>query len=300
MHIDLSKIKSGFSDRLRAISFHIAIIKFKKKINFFSIYEKKNYQCPFKFSDYCKIKKIKIKRKKKNFYSQKNIIFTSYNSEINLKNCIRANKFAETIDNIELYKQWIRSYREIYPNKYLQKKINHINLPKKYVSIHIRSTDRVVKFKNIFSKIQLKDMIIDFHLNSFPLMVTKLISKYSNCKNVYVSSDQEYLKTQIIQKLISQKFNVFYNNNIYKNTNYRKTKGEDFLVDLFCMSKSNFIISTVGGGVPYTAHLLSGKKNKVINWSNEYNKYFPIRCLVLLIYFLKRTKNILNDFLSFK
>ena len=34
MHIDLSKIKSGFSDRLRAITFHIALTKFKKK-NFF-------------------------------------------------------------------------------------------------------------------------------------------------------------------------------------------------------------------------------------------------------------------------
>jgi hypothetical protein len=170
-----------------------------------------------------KLKRLRLKEKKKIIIAEKNIIFTSYNSEINLKNCIRANKFAETIDNIELYKQWIRSYREIYPNKYLQKKINNINLPKKYVSIHIRSTDRVVKFKDIFSKIQLKDMIIDFHLNSFPLMVTNLISKYSNCKNVYVSSDQEYLKTQIIQKLISQNFNVFYNNNIYKNTNYRKT-----------------------------------------------------------------------------
>ena len=40
MHIDLSKIKSGFSDRLRAITFHIALTKFKKK-TFFSIYEKK-------------------------------------------------------------------------------------------------------------------------------------------------------------------------------------------------------------------------------------------------------------------
>ena len=46
MHIDLSKIKSGFSDRLRAITFHIALTKFKKK-TYFSIYEKKNYQCPF-------------------------------------------------------------------------------------------------------------------------------------------------------------------------------------------------------------------------------------------------------------
>ena len=53
MHIDLSKIKSGFSDRLRAITFHIALNKFKKK-TYFTIYEKKNYQCPFRFVDFVK------------------------------------------------------------------------------------------------------------------------------------------------------------------------------------------------------------------------------------------------------
>ena len=65
MYIDLSKIKSGFSDRLRAITFHIALVKFKKKINYFLIFEKKNYQCPFRFVDHCKIRNIKIKEKKK-------------------------------------------------------------------------------------------------------------------------------------------------------------------------------------------------------------------------------------------
>ena len=300
MYIDLSKIKSGFSDRLRAITFHVALTKFKKGKNFFSIYEKKNYQCPFRFVDFCKIKKITIKSEKKNLDKKKDIIFTSYNSEINLKNCARANKFSDKINNSELYYQWIKSYKDIYPNNYLQNKINNIKLPKKFISIHIRSTDRVIKFKNILSQIQLKDMIIDFHLKEFPYMVTDLIVKYSNCKNIYVSSDQEYLKNKIIHQLKNKKFQVYFNKNIYKNSKYRRTSGDDFLIDLFCMSKSKFIFSTIGGGVPFTAHLLSGKKNKVVNWSNEYNKFFLIRCIVLVIYYLKRLKNISFNFFSFK
>ena len=59
MHIDLSKISSGFSDRLRAITFHIALSKFIYAKSF-TIYEKKNIQCPFRFADYCKIKNKKI------------------------------------------------------------------------------------------------------------------------------------------------------------------------------------------------------------------------------------------------
>ena len=100
---------------------------------------------------------------------------------------------------------------------------------KKFISIHVRSTDRVVKFKNIFSQIQLKDMIIDFHLKKFPDMITDLILKYSNCKNIYVSSDQEHLKNKIIHQLKVENFKVYYNKNAYKNSNYRRTGGMTFL-----------------------------------------------------------------------
>ena len=91
MFIDLSNLKSGFSDKLRVVAYHIALnnlLKFKK---FFIIYEKKNYKCPFKFVDYCKIrghKFIKIKKKK---YIKSNISMNSYNSEINLENCKKNN-----------------------------------------------------------------------------------------------------------------------------------------------------------------------------------------------------------------
>ena len=49
-------------------------------------------------------------------------------------------------------------------------------------------------------------MIIDFHLKKFPDMITDLILKYSNCKNIYVSSDQEHLKNKIIHQLKVENF----------------------------------------------------------------------------------------------
>ena len=289
MFIDLSKIKSGFSDKLRAITFYIALSKFKK-INEFQVYEKKNYQCPFKFTDFCKIKKINIKKKNRNKFNKKNFIFNSYNSEINLKNCTRANLYADVVDNKRLLKYWLLSFKKIYPNKYLTKKIKKINLPKKYLSIHIRSTDRVIKLKNFLKEIQLRDMIFDTHINAFPEQITKFINKYSDCKNIYISSDQEFLKSEIIRKLKEQNYKVFYNNCNFQNLNYRKTNGEDFLIDLFCMSKSKIILSTVGGGVPYTAKLISGERTKVINWSNQLNIFVFYRILILIVFYLKKIK----------
>ena len=64
MIVDLSNIYSGFSDKLRAITFHIALNKLKKVAMYF-MYIEKTKECPFRFIDYCRIKKIKIIKIKK-------------------------------------------------------------------------------------------------------------------------------------------------------------------------------------------------------------------------------------------
>ncbi len=289
MIVDLSKIKSGFSDKLRAITFFIALSKFKK-IKYFNVYEKKNYQCPFRFVDYCKIKKIKIKKINKNLKDKNKIIFNSFNSEINIKNCKLANNFSNQINNKILLSEWKNSYKKIYPNYSLKKKIDKIKLPKNFISVHIRSTDRVIKFRNILKDTQLKDMIVDFQLTKFPSMIVKFLSKHSKCKNVYISSDQKNLKNKIIYDLKKENYKIYFNNCSYKDSSYRKTNGEDFLIDLFCISKSKYVFSTVGGGVPFTAYLLSGKKCKVYNWLDEFNRFYFLRVFILLIYYLKRIK----------
>lgn len=295
MFIDLTKIKSGFSDKLRAITFFIALSKFQN-ISIFNFYEKKNYQCPFRFVDFCKIKKINIKNSKKIINDRKKILFTSYNSEINKKNCELANKFSPQINNKKLLNEWKNSYKEIYPNNSLQKKIDKIKLPNNFISVHIRSTDRVIKLKNILRDTQLKDMIVDFQLNKFSSMIIKLLKKYTKCKNIYISSDQQSLKTEIINELKKNNYKIYFNNCKFKDTRYRKTNGEDFLIDLFCIAKSKFVFSTVGGGVPFTAYLLSGKKCKVINWLNEFNRFYFLRIFTLSIFYIKKTKNFLFSF----
>ena len=266
----------------------------------FKIYEKKSTQCPFRFVDYCKIKKIKIDVQNHQIKNNKNFVFTPYNSDINLKNCRYANNLKDSINNRELLEAWKDAYKDILPNSQLENKIKKIRLPKNFISIHIRSTDRVVKLGKIFSDVQLKDMIPQFQLSIFEKRILKFIKKNSNCKNIYVSSDQEVLKVKIIKKLKKNEYNVFFNNCSYNNKKYRKTHGEDFLIDLFCLSKSNLILTTIGGGVPYTAYLISGKKNFIKKWVNEFNIFLILRFFILFIFYLKRIKIILTNFFRFK
>ena len=288
MFVNLSYVRSGFSDKLRVITFHIALNNLLKLRKSFIIYETKNFQCPFKFVDYCKIIGHRfIKAKKKYFKS--NIFMNSYNSEIKLENCKENNPF-KNIDNYKLLNEWKLSYKKLAPNKKLKKKINQIKLPKKFISLHVRSTDRIIDFRRVLIDLQLKDMFFEFQLKKFVENISKIIKNKTKIKNVYVASDEQKSKNRIIENLKNNGFKVYYNNCIF-NHNFRQTNGEDFLVDLFALSKSKIIFSTVGGGVPFTAHLLSGERIKIIKFVNQINLFIFLRLFVLIIFYLKRLKS---------
>jgi hypothetical protein len=294
MFVDLSYLKSGFSDKLRVLTFHIALKNLLKLRKPLIIFEEQNFQCPFKFIDHCKIYRHKFIKIRKKYFLKSNIIMNSYNSEISLQNCKKNNPY-KNIDNNKLLNEWKISYKKLIPNKNLQKKINKICLPKKLIGIHLRTTDRMIDFKRIIIDLQLKDMFFKFQLRHFEKKISKIIQKETNIKNIYLASDENKVKKSVSKNLRNKGFNVYTNNSKYYN-NFRKTNGEDFLVDLFCLSKSNIIFTTVGGGVPFTAHLLSNKGIKIINFVNQLNFFIIIRLFVLIIFYLKRLKSKINLF----
>ena len=108
-------MNSGFCDRLRQITFCIAInILKKKKINKIEIFEKLNKECPFYFTDFMKIKKyLVVKCKKKNI---KSIKMNPYNSMININTCKKFNDDIK-IDNHMLLNQWKKTFQYLEPKK---------------------------------------------------------------------------------------------------------------------------------------------------------------------------------------
>ena len=255
MIIDLSKIKSGFSDKLRAVTYCIALNKLnnKKDINFF-IYETKTKECPFKFIDLSKkknIKIIKLKNKKKS-----NIKLNSYNTEINLENCIKNNP-VKYIDNQELFTEWKKSYAQIQPIDEIIKKIKKIGLPKKYIGLHIRSTDRKIEFKN-FYKLQFVDTIYEFQLHYFVRNIDTILSKITKIRNIYIASDDFIIKDKIIKKFKDSNFRIYFDKSIFKKS----------------------------------AHLISKQKVKFIKWIDTFNIFIFLKILSILIYYIKRIKNV--------
>lgn len=285
MIVDLSDIYSGFSDKLRAITFHIALNKLKKNSsNVFYVYEKKTKECPFRFIDYCRIKKIKIIKIKKKRKSLVNL--SSYNTEITLKNVIQNNPF-KSINNNSLFKEWKNAYKKILPGTKIIKKINKIKLPKNFIGLHLRTTDRTLKFENILN-IQFKDTIFDFQLEYFKKNISQILKKETKIKNVYIASDSKNIRDFIIKNLKKDNYKIFVNKSKYKKA-FRETTGEDFLIDFFLLQQGQLVLSTVGAGVAQSIFLM--KKIKIINWNNQFNKFIFIRLVALLFVFLKSLKN---------
>ena len=99
--------------------------------------------------------------------------------------------------------------------------------------------------------------------------------------------DSKKIKNYIIVKLKEKKYSTFYNNTVFKK-GFRKTSGEDFLIDFFSLLKCNIILSTVGAGVTQSIFLIN--QNRTINWNNQINRFIFFRLLSLTIIFLKRAK----------
>ena len=155
---------------------------------------------------------------------------------------------------------------------------------KKYVSIHIRLTDKLVTFKNFFLEIPTKDVIYEKQFQEFVKNVISLIPK--KYKYIYLSSDENIFQKNIKEKLKND-FNFIERKIKFNNKKLRQTSGEDFIIDLFAMSKSSLIISSTGGNVPYTSNLISGVGQNYIKWTNQKLKYKIYHNVRKFIFFVR-------------
>ena len=183
--------------------------------------------------------------------------------------------------------EWKKSYKKLLPGYKIESKIKKNKLPKNIIGIHIRTTDRMIKLKEIMN-IQFKDTMFEIQLQYFEKNIHKILKKITNSKNVFVASDSKQIKNEIVNKLRKENFKVYFNNARFRKK-FRQTSGEDFLIDFFSLIQCQTILSTVGAGVTQSIMLI--KKRKVINWNNQINKFLLLRLFAIFLIFLKKIKN---------
>lgn len=294
MIIDLSNLTDGFSSKLRVISYFLATIKIKKFKKELHIYEKKTIESPFLFTDFFIIKNFRIFKLKKK--PNTNIVFNPYNDSMALEKLKNENLLTH-ISNDEFHSVSKLSYKKFSPNNEIKKNINKLNLPTNFIGIHIRTTDRVVNIKNFLTQIQFQEMIFDFQINGIIKNLINFVNSITKINNVFISSDDKYYK-ELTLKSFNKNFHIFSNNTLYKKNNFRQTNGKDFITELFCLSKSRIIISTVGGAVPNAASLISKKKIKIYKLTNIFNFYIFFKIVILIIFYAKRFKSLLFNLIK--
>jgi len=288
MNIDLSELTDGFSSKLKVISYFMAIIILKKKKKELFIFEKKSKEAPYLFTDLCLIKKFKVYKLKKKPKSV--AVFNPYNYLANLK---VLKKHYNIKDNERFNYVSELSYQNYSPKQKIKNKIKKINLPKKFIGIHFRSTDREINIRNFIKKIQFKEMIFDFHINHMIKNIVNFVFLKKLSKNVFICSDNSFYKKTAINFLKSKLLINSVNSKFNKNK-FRQTNGIDFITELFCLSQSQVIISSVGGAVTNSAYLISKKKIKIYKWIDVKNFFYFLKIIILCIYWLKKFKNFLT------
>ena len=270
MNIDLSHLTDGFSSKLKIISYYLAIIKINNLKKILFIYEKKNNEAPYLFTDLCLIKNFKIIKIKKKPKTE--ILFNPYNYSLELKKLKKQYSITKK-KNKKFSLLSELCYKYFIPNDKTQKKIDNINLPKNFIAVHVRSTDRVVSIKNFIVKIQFHEMIFDLQIKNMLNKINNAIKNYTKLNNIFISSDDKFYKNKFIFEL-KKKYNVYFNKSKFQTTKLRQTRGIDFITELFCLSRSKIVISSVGGGVVQAAYLISGRKIKIYKWINIINLFF--------------------------
>ena len=133
-------------------------------------------------------------------------------------------------------------------------------------------------------------MIFDFQIKHMIKNLLRFVKLKTKINKFFITSDNKHYKEEIFNKL-KNKVKIYSNNSKYKTQNFRQTSGEDFIIELFCLSKSKIIISTLGGAVPTTASLISKYKISIYKWTNVLNFYIIFKYLILLIFNLKKIKS---------
>lgn len=286
MIIDLSKLESGFCDKLKKITFCLTIARYQK-IKTIKIFDRCTKENPFLFYDLCRIqncKIIKLLKIDKSFRDPFN--FNEFNLQLNKESCKDFKPNYINISDDDFLIKWKESYKLIKPKKKIENKIKKIIKNKKInFGLHARLTDKLVSIKEKLLELPYKDTITKIEYNYFLNSLPDFIRNYK--KNyIYISSDSYFHKNEIIKKVKESYNKILINNSIFYLKKYRQTSGEDFLIDLFILSKCSVIYSS-GGGVPVAAKLLSNKKITLRFWKVKFFIFFEIKDLAKIIYFFR-------------
>ena len=258
--IDMSCAKTGFSDRLRLLTFGYTLAKLDK-LPLYVVNWMINSHCPYElpldlFKDFTILTNI-----------PENIDTLLFDlcpfSPLNYKFCRR---FIKNHSHFYFCKQWRKSYSYINLNKYC-----NFSLPKNTIGIHLRGTDY------FYFKLYFKNIL------KFAFFAIEIYLRLFKPKNVFFATDDE--KSALKFKEIVENYggNFIKHSHSFDTKKFRQTTLEALLFDICCLSQCKFILSNTFSGVAEMAANISRSSLRVVSLLHP-------RFLIFAIWFYMRKR----------
>ena len=268
-------IRNGFCDRLKLLTFYIAAATFKKDPVLY-IKEEKSHAGPFEFLEFCEIEGLRAEP----WYEGVNdkALEIDYGFEPSIKpslKFVRCNKPKDfDITDKGFLKLWINCYKRVRPITRIRQKIDTLGVGSDCLGIHIRMTDKFVP--------KVIDCITPYAIVPSQLRkINKIIEEEAQGSmsgnsggRAYLASDSGEWNAIWSDKLRKMGCKVISNGSHYSKDHFRETSGEDFITDLFSLSRCGRLIGTVDSGVVICAAYINGSSEYSFAFSKlPFSKY---------------------------
>jgi hypothetical protein len=269
MIVDLSEFKTGICDKLRQVTF-CATIATQIGDTLLEVYEIPTDECPFLITDLFEIDGFALNSL--DIAPTNSLRMTPQNSIIEICTVITHKPHSLNVKNEVFLNNWRKTYTKLKP-KHGITNIKLDEIKHDIVGIHIRLTDRISRWPS-------QGSITKFQYERFVTKKIPWIIKMANENNffVFLASDNLVADQEVRSKLRPH-VRLIESSKEWVKSGRRQTDGITFVEDLFWLSKSKYIYSTTGGGVPLTASLIGDINSSVQIWTEE--KLF-FRSLVFL------------------
>lgn len=264
MIIDLTKWRTGFCDRLVQISFCVTVARLRGERNLY-IKSNKNDQCPYDFLDICLINGFSTSVWKE-FVAETaewQMDYDTVTPNWNLYavspdiEAVRIHKPSDIkISDDQFLTQWKYSYTLINPIGRISEVVCRLGIDCATVGLHIRRTDKIWEGKSRFH-----GSSVDSHEVECRTQTQILPFLTGENRSVFIASDDEDSKKWWMDFLESKGIRVISHRAVFDKTRLRQTSADDFIVDLFGLSKCAHIVGSGESNVLRAASYIGGGKS---------------------------------------
>jgi len=256
--VDLTRHESGFCDRLRQVTFCIAVAGLRGDRTL-HMRERLTPQGPFSFVDVCEVDGFEVRPWSPDAGGA--AIAMGLDCHPDLASARRYRPRDLDVDDARLLQLWLEAYGKLRPRPSLRAKVDALEIGAGCIGVHLRWTDKVNAATHRKSW-----EIYPGERASVERALSRLVRRRARgltAAEVFIAADDCGAKEDWTRRLAAEGIRVVAHEAKFRPDALRQTSGEDFIVDLFALARCGAIVGTTPSYVVRTADWIRGRPKSV-------------------------------------